>query len=88
MDEVKYYLIWDQLVGKMENGQYYLFENGEWNVDKECIVSDHLVGYDPSEPPDSPYGFGDESIMDEIDEITCEEAMKRIGTYAGNNKRI
>ncbi|MCC8196542.1 MAG: hypothetical protein LIO49_07070 [Ruminococcus sp.] len=39
---------------------------------------DRLYGYDPSESPDSPYGFGNSSIMNEIREISEEEAQEFI----------
>ncbi|MCR4740927.1 MAG: hypothetical protein K5886_11805 [Lachnospiraceae bacterium] len=74
-----YYLIWDSLVGKQEDCRYYIFRNGQWEPDRESIIMDHLMGYDPSEPPGSPYGFGSGSVMDEMDEISYEEAMKLIG---------
>ena len=77
--EVTYYLILERIVGKQENGVYYLFEDGEWQIDRRCVIMDRLMGYDPSEPPGSPYGIGNLSIMDEIEEITCEKAMELIG---------
>ena len=39
---------------------------------------DHLVGYDPSEPADSPYAIGNTSIIDEIEEISFDKAMRVI----------
>ncbi len=36
---------------------------------------DHLVGYDPSEPEDSPYRFGSTDVLMEMDEISKEKAM-------------
>ena len=78
-NETTYYLILERIVGKQENGVYYLFKNGEWQIDRRCVIMDRLMGYDPSEPPGSPYGIGNLSIMDEIEEITCEKAMELIG---------
>ena len=75
----KYYLIWNSVLGKEEDGRYYIFRNGQWTPDKESIIMDRLVGYDPSEPEDSPYKMGNLSIMDEIEEISCERAMELIG---------
>ena len=74
-----YYLIWDSVVGKEESGRYYIFKNGQWKPDNESIIMDRLVGYDPSEPPGSPYRFGNGSVLAEMDEISYEEAMKLIG---------
>ena len=74
-----YYLIWDSVVGKQEEGRYYIFRNGQWEPDTDSIIRDRLVGYDPSEPPGSPYGFGNGSVMAEMDEISYDEALKLIG---------
>ena len=74
-----YYLILDRIVGKQEDGKYYIFRNEQWEPDNENMIMDRLVGYDPSEPPGSPYGFGNGSVMAEMDEISYEEALKLIG---------
>ena len=80
MDEkATYYLILDTIVGKKENGRYFLLRNGEWNPDTENMIMDRLVGYDPFEPPGSPYGFGNGSVMDEMVEISSEKAAKLTG---------
>ena len=80
MDEkATYYLILDAIVGKKENGRYFLFRNGEWNPDTENMIMDRLVGYEPFEPPESPYGFGNGSVMDEMVEISSEKAAKLTG---------
>ena len=79
MNDTIYYLIFERLMGKKEDGRYFLFYNDDWVPDKESIIRDHLMGYDPSEPPGSPYGIGNGSIMDDIKEITHEQAMELIG---------
>ncbi len=76
-----YYLILDKIVGKKEDGKYYIFRNEQWEPDNENMIMDRLVGYDPSEPSGSPYGFGNGSVMAEMDEISYKEAMKLIGGY-------
>ena len=81
-NNASYYLIWDSLVGKQEDGRYYIFRNGQWDPDNESIIMDRLVGYDSSEPPGSPYGFGSGSVMDEMDEISYEKAMTLTGGIA------
>lgn len=40
------------------------------------------VGYDPSEPPDSPYRFGNGSVMAEMEKITYEKAVELTGGNA------
>lgn len=49
-----------------------------WVRDDWSIISDYLMGYDPSEPPGSPYGIGSLSIMDEIEVIPEKEAQNKI----------
>ena len=76
---VKYYRIipLNQIGRKTESG-YELYRNGQWEQDREYLISDRLMGYDPSEPPGSPYGIGNTEIMREIEEMTAEEAEKYI----------
>lgn len=38
------------------------------------MLNDARVGFDPSEPEDSPYRYGNTSCMEEIVEITHEQA--------------
>ena len=75
-DKATYYLILERQVGKREDGKYYLFKDGKWEVDTENAIKDRLVGYDPSEPIDSPYRFGNGSVMDEIEKISCQRALE------------
>ena len=74
-----YYLIWDCLVGKEEEGNYSIFRDGKWVRDTDSIIRDRHGGYDVSEPDGSPYGIGSGSVMDEMDEITYEKAMELTG---------
>ncbi len=82
MNKATYYLILNRLVGKKEDRMYYLFVNGEWIRDTTSEIYDRLMGFDPSEPPDSPYGMGNGSVMDEIEEITYERALELTGGIA------
>ena len=64
-----------------ENGvdsRHYLLKDGKWTEDSDHVVMDHLVGFDPSEPEDSPYGFGSTDIMDEMEAIPGKEAVPLI----------
>ncbi|MCR4904054.1 MAG: hypothetical protein K6A23_14445, partial [Butyrivibrio sp.] len=54
----------------------YIFMNGKWMEDKDYIIQDHLVGYDSSEPDDSPYDIGNSSVVIEMKEISKEEAFE------------
>ena len=76
-----YYLIYGRILGKREcyedlTGKSWLYENGEWVPDDEFVIMDHLMGYDPSEPPDSPYTIGSTDVLDEIEEISKAEAIR------------
>ena len=73
MAETKYYLIRERRLGKAQEDGYYLYDNGEWIVDERNVILDHLVGFDPFD--DSFYGFGNAQIMDEMEEITEEQAI-------------
>ena len=65
-------------IGRKTESDYELYRNGQWEQDTEHLISDRLIGYDPSEPPGSPYGIGNTEIMREIEEISPEEAEKYI----------
>ena len=47
---------------------------------------DNRVGFDPFEPEDSPYRYGNLSCMKDIVEITKEEAESFIGRTIDENK--
>lgn len=73
---VTYYRINDlDLLGKEEDFIPYLYkpEKG-WTVDNDNILMDRIMGYDNSEPHNSPYGIGNLSMMERVEEITEEEA--------------
>ena len=73
-----YYLILERQLGKKDDDNYYLYKDSKWIPDTYHEISDRLIGYDPSEDFDSPYIIGCQSIMDEIKEITEEQALKII----------
>ena len=82
MEEVNitYYLVWNRLLAKREEDEKtskdYIFVDGKWVPDEKYIIMDHLMGYDPSEPEDSPYSIGSTSIMMEMKEISEENAVE------------
>lgn len=74
-----YYMLLEKTVARSEGfDRLFLFKNGKWIRDEGYVVMDHLMGYDPSEPEDSPYCFGSTSILMEMEEITEEEAVSAI----------
>lgn len=74
-----YYLIRDRIIAKREkNGKFYkdyFLKAGKWVEDSDCVIMDHLAGYDPCEPEDSSYRFGSTGILLEMDEISKEQAI-------------
>ncbi len=70
---ITYYLIRERRLGKAQEDGYFLFDNGEWSPDERNVILDHLMGFDPSD--DSFYGFGNAQIMDEMEELTEEQAI-------------
>lgn len=77
---VTYYRINDlDLLGKEEDYVPYLYKPGKgWVVDNNNILMDRIMGYDKSEPDDSPYGIGNLSMMERVQEISQKEAEKII----------
>lgn len=75
-----YYWINDvKRVGKLEQFVPYLYDKEDgWRVDNEHILMDRLFGYDKYEPKDSPYAIGCSDMLDRIDGISEEEALKLI----------
>lgn len=74
MAEITYYLICERRLGKSQEDDFFLYNNGEWIPDERNVILDHLMGFDPSD--DSFYGFGNALIMDEMEEITEAEAIR------------
>lgn len=83
MAKTTYYLIRERAIGKREGDELqardYLFKEGKWEPDRDSVIKDHLIGYDPSEPEGSPYWCGNTSIMDEMTEIPEERAFRLMG---------
>lgn len=88
MDAVRmnYYLLKDSgLVARRSGFTCWIYRNFRWNRDTENKVMDKLMGFDPSEPADSPYAFGSTSVMDDVEEISYQEAMDIIGEQIISN---
>ena len=74
--KLNYYLLKDSgLVAKGFGSTHWIYYDFSWLKDTKSFVYDKLIGYDPSEPEDSPYGIGSTSVMDEIEQISYAEAM-------------
>jgi len=78
-----YYLILNRQLGKEEDGKYYLYTNGSWVPDTKSTIFGRLMGFDPSEPADSPYAMGNIDIMDTIEPITEQQAIEFINNRSG-----
>ena len=76
--EKYYYIKHLDIVGKGCDFHYQIFRDGRWVRDEKSLIMDRLMGFDPSEPPDSPYGIGSLDVMDELAEISEGEAMEII----------
>ncbi|WP_313583333.1 hypothetical protein [Lacrimispora sp.] len=77
---VTYYRIKDlDLLGKEEDYVPYLYKLGKgWVVDHDNVLMDRIMGYDESEPANSPYKIGNTSMLDLVKEISQKEADKII----------
>lgn len=79
-----YYLILNRQLGKEEDGKYYLYTNGNWVPDTKSTILGRLMGFDPSEPADSPYAMGNMDIMDTIEPITEQQALQFIADHTAD----
>lgn len=77
---VTYYRIKDLgILGKEEDYIPYLYKPGNgWVVDNDNVLMDRIMGYDDSEPANSPYKIGNSSTMDLVEEISEKSAEKFI----------
>lgn len=77
---VTYYHIKDlDLLGKEEDYVPYLYKPGKgWVVDNDNILMDRVMGFDDSEPGNSPYKIGNSGTMDLVKEISQKEVDKII----------
>ena len=81
-EKITYYCIKKKILGRRTEGKRVIdriFRKGKWVPDRNHLVRDHLIGYDPFEPEGSPYAIGNLSVMDEIEEISQEKAMELMG---------
>lgn len=53
---------------------YYLYEVGKGWIEDSCEITDHQMGYDPTE--DDFYKFGNTEIMAALHEISAAEAVE------------
>lgn len=75
-----YYEIIDlNMIAKIEEHIPYIYDSQQgWVRDMKCLLMDRIMGYDSSEPKDSPYRLGNLDMMDRVRKISREEAEKRI----------
>ena len=81
-----YYLILNRQLGKEEDGKYYLYTNGSWVPDTKSTILGRLMGFDPSEPADSPYATGNMDIIDTIEPITEQQALQFIADHTADQE--
>ena len=82
MKTTTYYLIKKRILGKKveekDRTEYYLFQKESWIPDGRLLIFMYLMGYDPTEPEDSPYGIGNSDILEQIEEISLYQAAEFI----------
>ena len=60
--------------GLVENA--FVYRDGNWQEVNPYIINDRIIGFDPFD--DSIYGMGNAEIMDELQEISEDEANNLI----------
>lgn len=58
---------------------YFILDKNKFPQRDYDRIRGMLIGYDPTEPPDSPYAIGNTDIMDNIVELPEEEFFKQSG---------
>ena len=81
---IKYYLIKNKLLvkgdvrspkgGLVENA--FVYRDGNWQEVNPNIINERIIGFDQFD--DSAFGMGNAEIMDELQEISEEEANNLI----------
>ena len=74
----KYYFINDLgIVAKSTDEGDFLFDtkHKKWVFDVNRKLLDRLIGFDSSEPDDSPYSFGNTEMLDRVEEISEDRAL-------------
>lgn len=77
-----YYLMNDlNMIGKEEHFVPYIYQKDRgWIVDEDNLLMDRVMGYDKSEPSGSIYRIGNSEMMEQVKEISEEEAIQFISS--------
>ncbi len=77
--ECKFYLVENNRLFCTYNNETFELKDNEWIKANNNEITDRLMGYDSSEPSDSPYDIGNIDIMSSIKELTLEETIEKYG---------
>ena len=80
IEDCKYYLILKNRLMCHLNNKTFEYINGKWESTSYNEILGRLIGFDPTEPKNSPYAMGNGDIMAEIEEITKEQVVEKYGT--------
>lgn len=75
----KFYLINGNKLSYTDGKESFEYKNNEWIKINNSEIISRLIGYDPSEPSDSPYAIGNTDIMESIKELTLEQVIESFG---------
>lgn len=85
-DDVKYYIVNNNNLyccSKYRAFSYLKEENGKWvECDYIKCIADYLNGFDETEPLDSPYRFGNNSVRRLIQEVSEMIVISKFGKNA------
>ena len=76
---MKFYLINDNRLLYTDGKESFEYINNEWLKISNSEITDRLMGYDSSEPSDSPYAIGNTDIMESIKELQLEQVIETFG---------
>ncbi len=75
----KFYLIEDNRLFCVVNNQTFELINNKWSNSSNNEIMDRILGYDSSEPFDSPYAIGNMETMCALKELTREQVIEEYG---------
>lgn len=79
MNDMKFYIIDNSRLLCTNRIETFEYINNNWIERDNSEITDRLIGFDSSEPNDSPYVIGNTEIMESIKELTFSQAVDKYG---------
>lgn len=77
MNDMKFYIIDNNRLLCTNRIETFEYINNNWIERDNSEITDRLLGFDSSEPNDSPYVIGNTEIMESIKELTFSQVVDK-----------